>query len=221
MTSFSLYSLLRDKRASSAAEFALVLPLLLILLIGMIDVGRFLWTVNRAEKSTQMGSRYAIVTTPSSSGLQNYDFVADGGINPGEVVPSSIFGNLTCTYTVATSSAACSNCSGTACASKNPNFLSPDNAKFALLVAHMAKFFPKINDTTNNQNPQVQVVYKNSGLGYAGDPSGQSVAPVVTVQLSGLTFTPTLFRFLGNQTINLPPFQSSLTMEDGQGTTSN
>src|SRR3546814_1343600 len=53
-------SLARNTRASSAAEFALVLPLLLIFLLGIIDVGRLMWTWNRAEKATQMGVRYAI-----------------------------------------------------------------------------------------------------------------------------------------------------------------
>jgi len=48
--------------AMSSAEFAMVLPLLLIFLFGMIDTGRFLWEFNEAEKATQVGARMAIVT---------------------------------------------------------------------------------------------------------------------------------------------------------------
>ena len=66
-----LTALLIDRRASSAAEFAMVLPLLIMFLLGIIDVGRLLWTVNRIEKSTQMGVRFAIVTNPIPVGLTN------------------------------------------------------------------------------------------------------------------------------------------------------
>jgi Flp pilus assembly protein TadG len=59
-----LRQLLRDRRAASAAEFALVLPLLLVLMFGIIDMGRFFWQLNESEKATQMGARMAVVTTP-------------------------------------------------------------------------------------------------------------------------------------------------------------
>ena len=44
---------MHNRSGASAAEFALVLPILLILLLGIIDAGRWLWTYNRAEKATQ------------------------------------------------------------------------------------------------------------------------------------------------------------------------
>ena len=69
-----LEAVIRCEKAASAAEFALVLPLLLILLFGTIDAGRFLWAMNRAEKATQMGARYAIVTDPVSTGLRRGRF---------------------------------------------------------------------------------------------------------------------------------------------------
>ena len=40
----------------------MVLPLLLLFIFGIIDVGRLMWTWNRAEKATQMGARFAVVT---------------------------------------------------------------------------------------------------------------------------------------------------------------
>ena len=47
-----LRALFAVKRAASAAEFAMVLPLLIILLFGIIDAGRYKWSVNRAESSS-------------------------------------------------------------------------------------------------------------------------------------------------------------------------
>jgi len=221
MISFS--ALLRDKRASSASEFALVLPLLIIFLIGIIDVGRFLWVANSAEKAAQMGVRYAVVTTPVSAAISSYNFVTSGEVIPGEAVPVSVFGSLTCTYTVKSGASSCSNCTGMACSSPGANFTTSDNIRFSALVSYMGKFFSKINRSTDpsNENAKIIIVYNNSGLGYAGDPSGLSISPIVTVQMTGFKFTPTLFNFLGSPNINLPNFQSSLTMEDGQGTTSN
>ena len=39
-----------------------MLPLLILFLFGIIDAGRFLWEINRAEKATQVGARLAVVT---------------------------------------------------------------------------------------------------------------------------------------------------------------
>ena len=202
-----LAQLLKDERASSAAEFALVLPLLLIFLLGIVDVGRLMWTWNQAEKATQMGVRYAVVTTPVSSGLQSYNFVTNGGVLPGEVVPASVFGSITCT------SADCNACTGSACTQNG--FKATDSTAFSALVNYMKYFYPGIAD-----NAKVKVTYANSGLGYAGDPNSLAVAPIVTVSLQNVTFTPTAF-VLFKQAITLPPFQSSLTFEDGPGSQSN
>ncbi len=64
----SLRQMARSQSGSTAAEFALVLPLFLIMLFGIIDAGRFMWEFNRAEKATQVGARVAIVTNVLSVG---------------------------------------------------------------------------------------------------------------------------------------------------------
>src|SRR6185369_11615656 len=84
---------------SSAAEFALTLPLLLIFLFGIIDAGRFAWEYNKAEKATQIGARFAAVTDPVAPSLYNYDFTATG-LNAGDTIPSGSLGLITCTSTV-------------------------------------------------------------------------------------------------------------------------
>jgi hypothetical protein len=65
----------------------------------------------------------------------------------------------------------------------------------------------------------VLISYGPSGLGYAGDPNGPDIAPLITVQLTGLQFKPLML--FNAVAINMPDFSYSLTMEDGAGTTSN
>ena len=87
---------------------------------------------------------------------------------------------------------------------------------FNNVVNRMQKFMPQITSSA------VQIDYDYSGLGYAGDPNGSDVSPLVRVSIrpNTLTFRPILFS-LFNGTIPLPSFSAALTMEDGQGTVSN
>lgn len=200
-----LLSLLRaDRRGSSAAEFAMVLPLLLLFIFGLIDAGRFMWTCNRAEKATQMGVRYAVTTNMVPSALSSYDFTSAGVVG-GNAVSTTIFGSATCTST------GCS-CTGS---SGQCGFSSTD---FTNIVNRMRLFFPELAASN------VQVVYQNVGLGYAGDPNGPDVSPLVTVSLrqdgNRPQFQPITLLLFG-ASIPLPSFSAALTMEDGSGTVAN
>jgi hypothetical protein len=186
------YRFLRDARAASTAEFALVLPLLLIFMFGIIDVGRLMWTWNRAEKATQMGARFAVVTNMVPATLATQNFALSNGVPGGSPVPTSAFSSTSC------DDAGCSGGWGY------------DSNAFSAIVTRMRLIMPNI--TAAN----VIVDYENVGLGYAGDPNGPDVAPLVTVRLRNMTFRPiTLIVFNGN--FNLPDFRTALTLEDGQG----
>ena len=65
----------------------------------------------------------------------------------------------------------------------------------------------------------VRITYRGSGLGYAGDPNGIEVSPLVTVQLTGMTFKPAVGLMLRN--VSLPDFRTTLTAEDSAGSVSN
>jgi Flp pilus assembly protein TadG len=192
-----------------AAEFALVLPLLLIFLFGIIDVGRLMWTWNRAEKATHMGVRYAVVADIVPAGLASYSFSKDGGLIQGAIVPESSFGGATCSSATA-GVVTCVCKTGATC----PPLGTANVAAFQGIVGRMSLFFPELNDN------RVVVEYGYSGLGYAGDPFNVDVAPLVTVSIRNVTFTPFLLQLFGS-TITLPDFRASLTMEDGAGTVSN
>ena len=199
-----LRTFLGDRRGASAAEFALVLPLLLLLLLGIIDAGRLMWEFNRAEKATQMGVRYAVVTNPVLGVLDTYSFAVTGEVIPGDSVPVDLFNNAVCDETNCT----CSATGGGFCSAPAYNATA-----FANLVARMKTIYPPI-DADN-----VEIEYRNVGLGYSGDPNGPDVAPLVTVRLKDLDFQPVTTLLFG--TVGLPDFRASLTAEDLGGTVSN
>lgn len=196
--------LFRSSGGTSAAEFALVLPLLLLLLFGVIDAGRFMWEYNRAEKATQMGVRFAAVTDPvPGSAFSDYSFSISDGIAQGSPVPTANFDSATCTQ------GSCSCVGGTVCGS-----VAYDPTAFQNIVNRMSAMYPQIAAAN------VSVRYKNIGLGFAGDPNGPDVAPLITVRLTDLVFHPiTCLMFAC--TIPMPDFRASLTAEDLSGTVSN
>jgi len=210
-----LARLIRDRRGASAAEFALILPLLLIFLLGILDVGRLLWTWNKAEKATQMGVRYAVATEMVPNGLAAYSFVTSGGLSQGDSIPESSFGGASCLINAGAVSCSCK--TGATC----PGTLVSNSATaltaFNNIVSRMQRFMPQITSSS------VQIDYDYSGLGYAGDPNGSDVSPLVRVSIrpNTLTFRPILFSLFKTATISLPSFSAALTMEDGQGTVSN
>lgn len=199
-----LRRLLRDTRAASAAEFGLILPLLLVLLFGIIDGGRFLWEYNRAEKATQMGVRYAAVTDlVLGSDFYDYSFSINDGIPQGSSVPTDNFDIASC------EEGSCTCAGGDVCADVNY-----DDTAFQNIVTRMAAMYPSIGPEN------VVVDYKNVGLGYAGDPNGPDVAPLVTLRLRDMEFHP-ITCLVFACTIDMPSFAASITSEDLQDDTSN
>lgn len=66
-----LLAFIRDVRAAAASEFALIVPLLLILLFVASEAGHFVWTQHKLTEAVRNGARYA-------SRLQ-IDNLCDGG----------------------------------------------------------------------------------------------------------------------------------------------
>lgn len=191
----------RDDRGGAAAEFALIVPIMLVFLLGILDVGFYAWQINRAEKATQMGARYAVVTEMVPNGLETYSFVLDGSTVQGTAVSQTAFPGVACTSTACTCKASCS---------FTPGF---DGTAFNNIANRMRLFKSEIT------NANVKIDYDWSGLGYAGDPNGPEVAPIVTVRLESMQHRPLLSFLLG--TVDLPDFAYSLTAEDSSGNVSN
>lgn len=202
----------QDRQAATAAEFALVLPLLLLFVFGIIDVGRFMWEWNLAEKATQMGARYAVVTDFVATDLEAYDFTLDGVTQGAPVADLAIFPGVSCASTAENigGDATAVSCPCEKCSFGNAGNEGPFNN----IVRRMSDFYRPI------QADNVTVAYEPSNLGFAGNPFGADVAPIVTVRLDGLAFRPLLGQPFDG-TINMGSFESSLPMEDGAGTVSN
>lgn len=203
MTRFVL-RLCADTRAS-AAEFALVLPVFLLLFLGTIDVGRFMWNTAQLEKATMMGARYAVVTDMVPSALSTYNFASLSGVSSGDTVPQSAFPGVVCTAPSGTVSCTCI----ASCAFPT----TANQTAFDNIVTTMRRFYGGIGPEN------VVVQYEYSGLGYAGNPNGSDVDPIVSVAVIGMDFNPLISGTIGS--IGLPGTSHSLTNEDGEGSFSN
>ena len=221
-----MQAFLRDRRGGSAAEFALILPLFLLFLLGIMDAGRYAWEYNQAEKATQIGARWAVATDMIPGALKAYSYAVSCSVPQGTPVGATKFEGTTCTGdgTTATCTPFSQTCSPAAPATGG------DATAFGALASRMEDIYPAI------QPQNIVVEYANSGLGFSGDPNGPDVAPLVTVSLRcapgpadsgctgdplpGMRFQPmTLMLFNGS--LRLPSASYSLTMEDGQGSESN
>lgn len=209
-----LRSFMRDFRGAGAAEFALILPVFLIFLLGTIDAGRYAWEFNQAAKATQTGARWAVVTDlipggDATDGLKNYSWAVSGIVPQGTTVPEADFPGVYCTSSGGT--AACT-CKGSCAFDTTVD--SDAQADWDKLVGRMQQIYPAI------QSDNIRIDYDWSGLGYAGDPNGPDVAPLTTVTLKGMQFQPITLLLFGG-TINIPESSYALTMEDGDGDFSN
>jgi hypothetical protein len=145
-----------------------------------------------------------VVTDMVASDLSDENFGETLG--QGAAIPASSFGKMHCDKFTGTLTCTCDDTCGDV-------GMTADGAAFDNIVGRMQQIAPMLADTN------VRITYTNSGLGYAGDPNGPDVAPIVTVSTGNdVGFNP--FVFLGFST-TLPSESASLTLEDSAGTTSN
>jgi hypothetical protein len=59
----------RPQRGAAIVEFAIVAMLFLLLLVGIVEMGRILFTWNSAVEATRSGVRVAVVTDPGNAAV--------------------------------------------------------------------------------------------------------------------------------------------------------
>lgn len=80
--------LLPDRRGGTAVEFALVAPLLIVALFGIIDFGRMMWMASSVEHAAAEAVRYAIVrgadadVPATATDIADYVNSRTAGMNP-------------------------------------------------------------------------------------------------------------------------------------------
>lgn len=213
-----LRSFLRAQSGATAAEFAMVLPVALLFMLGTIDVGRYFWIMNELEKAVQAGTRYAVATKVVAGGLnaQTYtNFNCSGTtLKVGAPICRDALGTVTCTK--AGSAVSCT-CAPSAIGNTSCPTLTPYNAAaFDAIVHRMQVMYGGISLAN------VRIRYSGSGIGFAGDPvvDGSNnplseISPIVTVELNAVRFRSMSLLGVGLQ---LPGVRYSQTLEDGDGT---
>ena len=83
-TLFKIARLLRDTRGVAAVEFAFAFPILILLLVGTLDIGRALWYTSTLDHAAREGARYASLRGAESlypaSDAEIQSFVRDRAI---------------------------------------------------------------------------------------------------------------------------------------------
>jgi len=209
----ALREIRQHEGGSTTVEFILVLPLFILMTFGMIDVGGYAWRMNMAQKATQFGARVAVVTNPVASGLAAEDYVGKsvGGVtlSQGDVIPAAALGLMSCSASGGTPSCTCTTapCPAT---TVDANGVEAFNG----ILGRMQGIEPSITSAN------LVIEYRGSGVGYAGDPGGMQIAPLTTVRLQNMRYSPWMGLFFSGG-IGLPQVSYTLTMEDAAGVYSN
>ena len=83
----------RGGRGQSLVEFALVLPILLLMLMGIVDAGRLIYTYNTVSNAARQGARIAIVNQ-STTGTNTCDTASATAYPIGCAVVSGVALNI-------------------------------------------------------------------------------------------------------------------------------
>ena len=75
-----------EQRGQSLVEFALLLPLMLLIITGLFDVARAVWQENTLAYAAREGTRYAIVHGSYGSPAADPTDVTNATCSPGDVV---------------------------------------------------------------------------------------------------------------------------------------
>src|SRR5262245_15100300 len=92
----------KSEKGQTLLEFALVTLVFFVLVFGITEFGRALWTWNTIVQATRAGARYAVVETPTSNDIEIKKVVAYNDPNANSsstpVVPGLTDSNVSVRY---------------------------------------------------------------------------------------------------------------------------
>lgn len=199
-----------DETAAALAEFAVMLPVVITVIFGSMDLLYAFYQWNAAAKAVEVGARIAAVSDPVAFGLSNLSNQAVlSGLAPGATMP---YFQVTC----GTGSCSCAGfCVGIPANSFDPAAMNrivfgrgrtscTDATSYYL--TGMCDLLPSL--TAAN----VVITYTQTGLGYAGRPGGP--VPTITVSLQNIYFQFFFLNSLLGERIAMPSMSTTITAED-------
>jgi hypothetical protein len=203
-------SLWRAEDGAVFAEFAILLPIVVVVVCGSIDFLYAFYQWNAAAKAVEVGARIAAVSDPVAEGLNTLANQAVlNGAMPGAPMPA---------FAVTCEDETCS-CVGT-CGGLTPNSFDAAalnrivfgraNAKCGEAVGYYEIGMCDVLSSITPEN--VVIVYRQTGLGYAGRPGGP--LPTITVSLQNMQFHFFFLSSLFPVRVAMPPMTTTITAED-------
>jgi len=79
-----------DEKGQGLVEMALILPVFILLIMGIFDLGRGILAANTAAEAARQGARYAVTFPSDTAGIQNAATTAAYGLTLSASTPISI-----------------------------------------------------------------------------------------------------------------------------------
>ena len=159
-----------DRKGGAAVETALIAPFLFTAVLGLCDVGVYLFRWNQAVEATRVGARLAAVSDPVSSELSTMTGL-ETGVDAGDPVGA---------YVRVCAAAACSG--GTYSADAfNRIFRGPGSEACGDATSH--EWVGMCDAFSVLQTSHVTIEYRTSGVDTAG--VAGALRPLISVRVSG------------------------------------
>ncbi len=85
-----------DARGQALVEFALVLPILILIFMGTIDLGRGIYAYNVVANAARDGVRYGIVNPDDTNGIRSQALANTVALDPGQIDSPTIACSPSC-----------------------------------------------------------------------------------------------------------------------------